>query len=107
MLERLLEAGAVLAHPWVIGELALGNLRPGSEVLQLLHGMGQATVASDQELFDFIERERLSGTGLGYVDAQLLASTRLTPDARLWTSERRLAATSMGLGLHFDPARDE
>jgi predicted nucleic acid-binding protein len=104
-LGRLLDGGSVLTHPWVIGELALGNLRRRSEVLRLLMGLSQTIVASDQELIDFIDRETLSGTGIGYVDAQLLASTRITPDTRLWTGERRLASLAARLGVCFDTAK--
>jgi predicted nucleic acid-binding protein len=102
-LANLLEQGAILGHPWVIGELALGNLGAGSEVLRLLHGLPQAVVASDEELLAFVGREGLAGTGIGYVDAQLLAASRLTPDARLWTGERRLGTVARRLNLALQP----
>ena len=102
-LGRLLESAAVLGHPWVTGELCLGNLSRRSEVIGLLQGLPQAVVASDEEVLGLIDGERLSGTGIGYVDAQLLAATRLTPDARLWTGERRLAAVAEHLGVAFAP----
>ena len=98
----LLDHGAVLGHPWVTGELSLGNLGRRSEVIRLLQGLPQASVASDEEVLSFIDRERLSGTGIGYVDAQLLAATRLTPDARLWTAERRLSAVAARLAIVFE-----
>jgi hypothetical protein len=60
-------------------------------------------VASDEEVLGFIDRERLAGAGIGYVDAQLIAATRLTPDARLWTGERRLAAVATRVGVGFKP----
>lgn len=90
LLARLLNSGAVLAHPWVTGELALGNLSQRADVIGLLRGLPQATVASDDEILTLIEQETLHGTGIGYVDAQLLAATRLTPDATLWTRDKRL-----------------
>jgi len=102
-LGRLLESGAVLGHPWVTGELCLGNLGRRSEVIGLLRGLPQAIAASDEEVLGFIDRESLSGAGIGYVDAQLIAATRLTPDARLWTGERRLAAVATRVGVGFEP----
>jgi predicted nucleic acid-binding protein len=102
-LGRFLETGAVLGHPWVTGELCLGNLGRRSEVIRLLRGLPQAIVASDEEVISFIDRESLSGAGIGYVDAQLLAATRLTPDASLWTGERRLAAVAARLRVAFAP----
>ena len=104
-LARLLQGGAVLAHPWVTGELALGNLSRRSEVIALLQGLSQATVASDNEVLSLIDQEGLSGAGIGYVDAQLIAATRLTPDASLWTAERRLALAAARLGVGFEPDR--
>jgi predicted nucleic acid-binding protein len=95
----LLESGAVLAHPWVTGELALGQLSRRTEILQLLNGLPHAQVATTTEVATLIERDRLHGLGIGYVDAQLLAATRLTSDARLWTRDRRLAAVAARLGL--------
>lgn len=98
LLARLLDHGEALAHPWVIGELALGHLRGRAEILRLLGHLPQATVATTAEVLDLIERQALSGTGIGYVDAQLLAATLLTADAGLLTRDRRLASVAERLG---------
>lgn len=94
-----LQAGEVLAHPWVIGELALGNLGQRQVILSSLRRLPQAAVATDEEVLLFIERNNLAGLGIGYVDAHLLASTRLSPGATLWTRDRRLSKVAEGLGL--------
>ena len=88
-LVRLLGAGQVLAHPYVIGELALGNLRNRRAVLDALQGLPQATVATDDEVLHFIETNALFGIGIGYIDAHLLAALRLSPGTRLWTRDKR------------------
>ncbi|HET6625453.1 MAG TPA: type II toxin-antitoxin system VapC family toxin [Nocardioidaceae bacterium] len=100
----LLQDGHVLAHPWVIGELALGHLSRRGEILGLLHNLPQATVATDLEVLTLIENQHLFGLGIGYVDAHLLAATLLTPDARLWTRDKRLATIAVrdGLGSHHN-----
>jgi len=103
-LRSLLDNGAVLAHPWVIGELALGNLGNREEILELLHGLPQSELADDEEVLRLVEQQALHGTGIGYVDAQLLAATRLTPDARLWTRDKRLDAIATQLGIGLRPA---
>jgi len=103
---RLLEEGQVLGHPWVSGELALGSLSRRSEILSLMHNLPLATVASAVEVSAFIEDRRLYGRGIGYVDAQLLASTMITPDARLWTRDQRLAAAAAELGCAAHPVRN-
>lgn len=94
-----LEAGEVLSHPFVIGELAMGNLRDRAGLLAPLRNLPAAEIATDAEVQAFIDREALHGLGIGYVDAHLLASVRLTPDARLWTLDRRLAEVAARLGV--------
>lgn len=91
--------GLVLGHPWVIGELALGHLRQRAEVIGLLANLPPATVATPVEVLALIDASELDGTGIGYVDAQLLAATRLSPGAVLWTDDRRLDAAAGRLGL--------
>jgi predicted nucleic acid-binding protein len=102
-LVRLLDNNAIVAHPWVTGELALGNLSDRDEVIRLFRGLPQAIVADDDEVLQLIEREPLHGSGIGYVDAQLLASTKLTADTRLWTRDARLATVTERVGVGFEP----
>lgn len=98
-LAELLERGAVLIHPFVLGEVALGNLGQRELVLDSLSNLPMATAASDAEVLGYINSAKLWGMGIGYVDAHLLASTRLTRDACLWTRDRRLDAAAEALGL--------
>jgi hypothetical protein len=98
-LGELLRFGRVLAHPFVLGELALGHLRQRQAVLDLLQDLPQAKAATDQEVLSFIERRALAGLGIGYVDAHLLAATQLTAGSALWTRDRRLAGVAARLGL--------
>lgn len=99
VLARLLDAGRVLVHPFVIGELSLGNLRQRAMVLGALSDLPQAAVATDAEVGHFIERQALFGRGLGYVDAHLLAAVRLTAGTSMWTRDKRLHALAAELGL--------
>ena len=96
-----LEGGRVMMHPFVLGELACGNLANRSEVLELLGGLPAAPTATDPEALEFIERRALMGRGIGYLDVHLLASIVLSDDARLWTRDRRLAAVATELDLAF------
>jgi predicted nucleic acid-binding protein len=98
-LAALLNGGEVLGHPFVIGELALGNLQPRAPFLSDLRDLPQAIVAEDEEVLRLIDRHALFGRGIGYVDAHLLAATRLTPGSKLWTCDRRLHAVAAQLGL--------
>lgn len=102
--ERLYDQ-QILGHSWVIGELALGNLRhrTRADVLRMLHGLPQAKLATDDEVLHLVEHEKLYGIGIGYVDAQLLAAARLTLGATLWTKDARLDGAAARLGVAFRP----
>jgi predicted nucleic acid-binding protein len=102
LLVAVLESARVMMHPFVLGELACGNLANRSEVLGLLGGLPAALTATDPEALEFIERRALMGRGIGYIDVHLLASTALSGDARLWTKDRRLATVATELDLAFD-----
>jgi len=104
-LAALLLDRQVLTHPWVTGEIALGNLSNRVGVLGLLGNLSQAAVATDTELRTLIDRHRLYGRGIGYVDAQLLAATMLTSGSLLWSRDKRLAAIAAELGIARDQAQ--
>ena len=99
ILTKLLVDGEVLGHPFVLGELALGNLRQRDEIMLVLRRLPQAISASHLEVLQFVDREALFGRGIGYVDAHLLAAARLTVGTRLWTRDRRLQAVAVQLDL--------
>lgn len=98
-LRDALEAAEVLVHPYVIGELACGNLRARESILGLLRRLPHAPLASDAEAHVMIERHRLMGRGIGWIDAHLLASTALLPSTTIWTRDRRLAEVARAIGL--------
>ena len=101
VLATALEGGRVLVHPFVLGELACGNLKNRGEVLRLLGALPAAPTATDPEVLGLIERRALMGRGIGYIDVHLLASAALADVARLWTRDRRLAAVAAELELAF------
>jgi hypothetical protein len=98
-LAELLNGSQVLMHPFILGELACGNLRNRDEVLALLKDLPRAAVATDEEVLFFIERHALMGRGIGYVDAHLLAAAALGNATRLWTRDRRLRTQADALAL--------
>jgi predicted nucleic acid-binding protein len=93
-----------LMHPFVIGEIALGSIGQRQSVILMLRGQHKAPVATHDEVLDLIERERLYGLGIGYVDAHLLASARLA-NATLWTHDKRLDLAADRLGIRADVER--
>lgn len=102
-LARLLERNQVRMHPFVVGELACGNLSRRHEVLGLLRGLPPVPVADQDEVLLLIERHRLMGRGIGFVDAHLLAATLLSHATRLWTRDKRLADAARALGVDGAP----
>ncbi|WP_244130494.1 type II toxin-antitoxin system VapC family toxin [Burkholderia latens] len=103
-LTTLLEAERVLIHPFIIGELALASMRDRQTVLDALRDLRAATPATDDEVQRMIDVVPLHGLGIGYVDAHLLASARLTTGGKLWTRNRRLLAAAERLQLVAHPA---
>ncbi len=95
----LLNGGDVITHPLVIGEVALGHIRNRTIVLGQLDKIVQAIVAADSEVRALIERRRLHGKGIGYIDVHLLASAVLTPRCFLWTRDRHLRVVADAMGL--------
>lgn len=89
-LVQLLEASEVLCHPFIVGELACGNLRSRREILDLLRRLPVVHVVSHDEALHFLEARSLQGRGLGWIDVHLLASAALA-HASLWSLDRRLA----------------
>ena len=89
-LGRLLENGRVSVHPIVIGELACENLSSRADALESLDVLPASLVAEDHEVREVIERHRLYGRGVGFVDCHLLVSAMLSADTSLWTRDRRL-----------------
>ena len=101
VLQQLLEDGEVFVHPFVVGELALGRRSRRSDLISRLNRLPQARVATHQEILVFIDHHGLAGSGLGYVDAHLLASTLLTAPVRLLTRDRKLVAEARRLAVAY------
>ena len=98
-LSKLLDNNQVLTHASVIGELACGSLKNRQEILALLERLPKAVGATDEEVLTLIEKHKLMGRGIGYIDAHLLASTRLSHGAQLWTQDKKLAALAAELSV--------
>jgi predicted nucleic acid-binding protein len=93
-----LEAGEVVCHPFVVGELCLGSLRHRDQILRLLSELPMASVVPHTDVSALVERARLAGQGIGWVDVHLIASA-LLGRLRLWTLDRRLAVVARALDV--------
>lgn len=88
-LANLLNDAEVVCHPFVIGELACGNLKNRTAIISLMEALPTVYEAEHEEVLSFIESRKIMGKGLGYVDVHLLASALLT-EVTLWTLDKRL-----------------
>jgi len=101
-LAALLEEERVLTHPFVIGEVACGQIRQRSEILRLLNELPAPVSASHDEVLRMIEDRKLWGKGIGFVDFHLLASAMLGR-CQLWTTDRRLSEVAADFKLCWRP----
>ena len=99
-LETLLNEGQVVCHPFIVGEIACGNLKNRAEILSLLQALPMATHVEHDEVMKFIEDQTLMGKGLGYIDIHLIASALLT-EIPLWTVDNKLNEVSSKLGIKY------
>jgi predicted nucleic acid-binding protein len=97
-MSTLLKDGQILIHPYVVGELALGNLHNRAVYLASFESFPPAIIARDDEFMAMIDAHQLHGTGIAYIDAHLLASSRLS-FAKLWTNNKRLQLVAERFGL--------
>jgi predicted nucleic acid-binding protein len=100
LLGQLLDREQVLTHPFVVGELACGNLGNRKEIISLLHALPTAAKTDDDEVLFFIERHNLMGHGLGLVDVHLLASATIER-ASMWTVDNNLCRAARNLRIDF------
>jgi hypothetical protein len=97
-MELLLLREEIVAHPFVLMELALGSLRNRRASLAELHKLDRVLVAGNSEVSRMIESHTLYSRGIGLVDVHLLASCLITPTTQLWTRDKRLASAARLLG---------
>lgn len=95
-LVALLNDGRARMHPYVVGELAMGNIANRARTIALLRAVPSIAPVDEDAWLSFVEREELGGSGLGYVDTHLLAAAHVA-GAALWTRDRRLAARAAKL----------
>lgn len=94
----------ILVHPFTIGEIAMGRIAERDVTLAELQRLRSAPTAWHGEVLRMVEREQLFAKGIGFIDAHLLAATRLVPEGNLWTRDKRLLREAARLGIAFQEA---
>ncbi|WP_045215655.1 type II toxin-antitoxin system VapC family toxin [Desulfonatronovibrio magnus] len=101
LLVSFLNDNVVCTHPFIIGEIALGNLRQREIVIGYFQGLPQACVGSDFEVMHFISKKMLHGKGIGYVDAHLVTSALLMNNIYIWTRDKKLLKAAKQLNMAY------
>ncbi len=99
-LQKILSEESVLCHPFVIGELACGNIKNRKEIIALLGALPKAMITQNDEILYFIEQNHLYGLGIGLIDVHLLASVLLS-NAQLWTADKKLQESAARLKCQY------
>lgn len=99
-MRKHLGEGGIVIHPFIIAELALGSLRQRGKILALLDLLPQVRMLQLAEVRLMIEARRLYGSGIGLIDAHLIASVLVDSPVLLWTRDKPLRKVAEGLGIH-------
>lgn len=102
-LGELLQRDRIVMHPWVVGELACGDLRARETLLRYLRRLPSLGALTSDEVVEFIDKHRVMGHGIGFIDVHLLATVARQIGTRLWSRDKRLAGVATELGLAFHP----
>jgi hypothetical protein len=94
----LLSQTLVMAHPFVIGELACGNLKNRAGILSDLEALPFAVSATHEEVMRLVDVRKLWGLGMGWIDAHLLASALLS-NCQFWTLDGKLVRAAAAAGV--------
>ena len=93
-----LNEGTVLCHPFIIGELACGNVKNRIRILDMLESLPMVKVAEQDEVLQLISKHRLHGKGIGWIDCHLLASSFIS-NCKLWTFDKPLLKVARTLNI--------
>ena len=102
-LVALLEEGAVICHPYIVGELACGTPPNRKNIIELLSELESAPVATQDEFLAMMDARQLYGRGCGYVDMCLLASALLSEKSLVWTLDKRFELLAAEVGRVYRP----
>lgn len=100
---KLIKFPGIGCHPFVVGEVAAGSLSNRTKVIPILQSVFQFEIASDSKVLSLMEKHRVYGRGVGYIDFHLLTAIVLSEKAMLWTNDKRLNSVARQLGVEYKP----
>ena len=101
LLPTILEYPEVVTHPFVVGELAMGDTGDRTEFLLALQTIDKLEVLDDRDVLRFLKEYKLQARGIGYIDCHLLASAVTDSNTKIWTLDRRFRNVANGLGVDY------
>ena len=96
-----LEQGLVACHPFIIGEIACGDIKNRHEIISLLNDLPSTIILDHSEIMEFIENRKIMNEGIGYIDVHLLGSA-LVSETPLWTFDEALMKIAIQLSIGYD-----
>jgi len=102
-LDRLLVRKEAAGHDLVYGELLIGDFGGRTQLLNSYDLIYRVPPVGHADVTTFVRSRKLHGRGIGWIDAQLLASA-LVAGTSLWTADENLARLASELGIaHRSP----
>jgi predicted nucleic acid-binding protein len=97
-LDALLRWRHVLGHPFVYGELLMGDNGGRAELLERYELLRTAVVMPHREVVAFVRSQSLQARKLGWVDVHLIASA-INAEALLWSADGSISLAAQDLGI--------
>jgi predicted nucleic acid-binding protein len=94
----LAASNEVGSHPFVIGELAIGNLPNRTKTLEYFRRLEQPSLPAEDEVHEILESRQLWGKGIGWIDLHILAAAKLSGWS-LYTADAAMAAAARQIGV--------
>jgi predicted nucleic acid-binding protein len=97
-LAKYIQQDRLAMHSMILGELALGSFKDRQKLLRSCASLPLISTVSHEVVMELIDEFSLMGKGIGWVDANLIASVS-QDSAKLWTRDKRLNAIAQDLNL--------
>lgn len=91
----------IISHPYIVGEIVLGSIPSRNLTLKLVDSLRSVKIASISQFRSFVEDRKLYSAGLNFVDCHVLLATKLSPNTKLWTFDKRLADKAYSMSILY------
>lgn len=99
-LRTLLLENRVTIHPFIIGEITVGQLKNRDMLVLFLNALNRVPVSLHEHVVKLMDYHKLYGKGVGWIDLHLL-SAAIENRRFLWTKDKRLNKIAKDLAIAF------